>query len=50
MSSEQKQGWELLCEKASQEKDSSKLIVLIRELNRALAEKCAPQPRIRPAD
>ncbi len=49
MISEEEKRWEVLCEQASKEQDSSKLKVLIGELNRALAEKCAPRPRIRPS-
>jgi hypothetical protein len=46
--SKEKTRWEVLCEQASKEQDSGKLMVLIGKLNRALAEKCAPRPRLKP--
>jgi hypothetical protein len=50
MNSEDEKQWEVLCEQASKEQDSGKLMVLIGKLNRALAEKCAPRPRLRSSD
>ncbi len=47
MISEENKQWEVLCEQASKEQDSGKLMVLIAELNRALAEKRAPRPRLK---
>ena len=47
MISKENKQWEVLCERASKEQDSAKLMVLIGELNRALAEKCAPRPRLK---
>jgi hypothetical protein len=48
MINEENKQWKLLCEQASKEQDSAKLMVLIGELNRALAEKCAPRPKLTP--
>ena len=42
----EKQRWEVLCEQASKEEDSSKLMALVDELNRALVERDAL--RVRP--
>lgn len=47
MRSQEKQGWEAIAEQASKEQDSGKLKVLIAQLNRALAVKCAPRVRLR---
>jgi hypothetical protein len=41
----EKQRWEELCEKASKEEDSSKLMALVDELNLALAERDAQRLR-----
>jgi hypothetical protein len=42
----EKQRWEVLCEQASKEEDSSKLMALVDELNLALVERDAL--RVRP--
>ena len=42
----EKQRWEVLCEQASKEEDSSKLMALVDELNLALVKRDAL--RVRP--
>jgi hypothetical protein len=49
MLSHEKQGWEVIAELASKERDSKKLKLLIAQLNQALNEKYAPGIRLRPA-
>jgi hypothetical protein len=49
MLSQEKQSWEVFAEQASREKDSGKPMLLIAQLNSALAEKYASRTGLRPA-